>query len=215
MPIDLSKREYRKIDIRNIETRTEDDGRMIVEGYATTFNQPYTLMQDKRGVLDEQMDRSAFDGTDMSDTIMQYDHAGRVFARVKNNTLEITPDEHGLRIRAYLGGTEIGRQLYEEIAGGYTDKMSFGFTVEKDEVKRGKTEDGRTKLLRTIKKIGKLFDVSAVSLPANDATEISARNIGDGLIAEVLKEVQAEEERQRRIGEIRKILKREEPNHDE
>ena len=62
-------------------------------------------------------------------------------------------------------------------------------------------------MLRTITKIGKLFDVSAVSLPANDATEISARNVGDGLIAEVLKEVQAEEERQRRIGEIRKILK--------
>ena len=214
MPIDLSKREYRKIDIRNIETRTEDDGRMIVEGYATTFNQPYTLMQDKRGVLDEQMDRSAFDGTDMSDTIMQYDHAGRVFARVKNNTLEITPDEHGLKIRAYLGGTEIGRQLYEEIAGGYTDKMSIGFTVEKDEVTRGKTEDGRAKILRTITKVRKLYDISAVSLPANDATEISARSIGDGLIDEAVKEFQAEEERAKRIEEIRNILKGEQ-NHDE
>ena len=214
MPIDLSKREYRKIDIRNIETRKEDDGRMIVEGYATTFNQPYTLMQDKRGVLDEQVDRSAFDGTDMDDVIMQYDHAGRVFARVKNNTLEITPDEHGLKIRAYLGGTEIGRQLYEEIAGGYTDKMSFGFTVEKDEVQRGKTEDGRAKILRTITKIKKLYDVSAVSLPANDATEISARSIGDGLIDEAVKEFQAEEERAKRIEEIRNILKGEQ-NHDE
>lgn len=212
MPIDM-KREYRRIDIRNIETRKEEDGQMIVEGYATTFNQPYTLMEDKRGVLDEQVDARAFDGTDMSDVIMQYDHQGRVFARVRNNTLEIVPDEHGLKIRAYLGGTAIGRQLYEEIAGGYTDRMSFGFTVAEDDVQRGKAEDGRAKILRTIKRIGKLYDVSAVSIPANDATEISARSIGDGLIDEAMKEFQAEEERAKRIEEIRNILKGER-NHD-
>ena len=213
MPIDM-KREYRRIDIRNIETRKEEDGQMIVEGYATTFNQPYTLIEDKRGVLNEQVDARAFDGTDMSDVIMQYDHQGRVFARVRNNTLEIVPDEHGLKIRAYLGGTAIGRQLYEEIAGGYTDRMSFGFTVAEDDVQRGKAEDGRAKILRTIKRIGKLYDVSAVSIPANDATEISARSIGDGLIDEAMKEFQAEEERAKRIEEIRNILKGER-NHDE
>ena len=214
MPIDMNKREYRKIDIRNMEARKDEEAGMIVEGYATTFNQPYRLMEDERAVLDEQVDARAFDGTDMADVIMQYDHAGRVFARVKNSTLEITPDEHGLKIRAYLGGTEIGRQLYEEIAGGYTDKMSFGFTVAEDDVKRGKAEDGRTQLLRTIKRIGKLYDVSAVSLPANDATEISARSIGDGLIAEAMEEVRAEEERARRIEEIRNILKGEKTNDE-
>ena len=163
--------------------------------------------------MNEQVDRNAFAETDMSDVIMQYDHEGRVFARIANGTLEIEPDEHGLRIRANLGGTEIGRQLFEEIEGGYTNKMSFGFTVTGEERKTTKDADGHITVLRTITKIGKLFDVSAVSLPANDATEISARAIGDGLIAEVLKEVQAEEERQRRIGEIRKILKGEE-THD-
>ena len=207
MPIDMNKREYRRIDIHDIETRKEEDGQMVVEGYATTFNQPYTLIQDRKAVLDEQVDAGAFAECDMSDVIMQYDHAGRVFARVKNGTLAVDPDEHGLKIRAYLGGTEIGRQLFEEIAGGYTDKMSFGFTVAKDEVQRSKTEDGRMRILRTITKIGKLFDVSAVSLPANDATEISARAIGDGLIAEALEEVRAEEERAKRIEEIRNILK--------
>ena len=213
MPIDMN-REYRRIDVRNIEAREAEDGQMIVEGYATTFNKPYTLMEDKRGVLDEQVDARAFDETDMSDVIMQYDHQGRVFARVRNNTLEITPDEHGLKIRAFLGGTQIGRQLYEEISGGYTDRMSFGFTVAEDSVQRGKTDDGRAKILRTIKKIGKLFDVSAVSIPANDTTEISARSIGDGLIADAMKEFQAEEERAKRIEEIRNILKGEQ-NHDE
>ena len=186
---------------------------MIVEGYATTFNQPYKLLEDRDIILNEQVDRNAFAETDMTDVIMQYDHQGRVFARTRNNTLSIEPDEHGLKIRANLGGTEIGRQLYEEIKGGYTDRMSFGFTVAADERTR-RDEEGRTTILRTITKIGKLFDVSAVSLPANDATEISARTIGDGLITEAIEEINAEKERLRKIGEIRKILKGEKANDD-
>ena len=213
MPVKINEREYRKIDAL-METRTEEDGRMIVEGYATTFNQPYELMRMKDMIVNEQVDANAFAETDMSDVIMQYDHQGRVFARVKNGTLALTPNEHGLRIRADLSGTEIGRQLFEEINGGYTNKMSFGFTVAGENRKRSKDAEGNMILLRTITKIGKLFDVSAVSMPANDATEISARSIGDGLIAEAEKEIQAEEERERKIGEIRKILKGE-PDHDE
>lgn len=215
MPTKLDKREYRKIDATLMETRKADDGQMIVEGYATTFNQPYELWRDKGMIVNEQVDANAFAETDMSDTIMQYDHEGRVFARVKNGTLQLTPDEHGLKVTANLGGTEIGRQLFEEINGGYTNKMSFGFTVTGEKSQRSKDKDGNTVILRTITRVGRLYDVSAVSLPANDATEISSRNIGDGLIAEVLEEVRAEEERQRRIGEIRKILNQEDTNHDE
>ena len=214
MPTILDRREYRRIETEALETRTAEDGAMIVEGYATTYNQPYTLFREKDMIVREQVDPCAFDGTDMTDVIMQYDHEGRVFARVKNGTLELMSDEHGLKIRANLGGTEIGRQLFEEIQGGYTNKMSFGFTVADQKRTRSKDAEGNTVVLRTITRIGKLFDVSAVSLPANDATEISARSIGDGLIAEAEKEIQAEEERARKIGEIRKILKGEE-NHDE
>ena len=214
MPMKIDKREYRKIDAGLMETRTAEDGAKVVEGYATTFNSPYELWRDKEMTVNEQVDRNAFAETDMSDVIMQYDHEGRVFARIANGTLEIEPDEHGLKIRANLGGTEIGRQLFEEIQGGYTHKMSFGFTVADQKRTRSKDAEGNTVVLRTITRIGKLFDVSAVSLPANDATEISARSIGDGLIAEARKEIQAEEERARKIGEIRKILKGEE-NHDE
>ena len=215
MPVKIDSREYRKIDAAQMETRTEEDGRKIVEGYATTFNQPYELMRAKDMIVTEQVDPEAFSETDMSDTIMQYDHTGRVFARVKNGTLRLEPDAHGLKIIADLGGTEIGHQLYEEISGGYTDKMSFGFTVAGDKRTRSKDADGNTVILRTITKVGRLFDVSAVSLPANDATEISSRSIGDGLIAEVQEGVLAEQERQRRIGEIRKILNQEEKAHDE
>ena len=214
MPMKIDSREYRKIE-GLMETRKAEDGAMVVEGYATTYNQPYQLWRDKEMTVNEQVDPRAFDECDMSDVIMQYDHEGRVFARVKNGTLELESDDHGLKIRANLGGTEIGRQLFEEIDGGYTNKMSFGFTVAADRKERSEDKDGHVTILRTITKIGKLFDVSAVSLPANDATEISSRNIGDGLIAEALKEIQAEEERQRRIGEIRKILNQEDEKHDE
>ena len=204
MPV-KTNREYRKFE--GVELRKSEDGRMVVEGYATTFDQPYRLMGDKDVTINEQVDRHAFDETDMSDVIMQYDHEGRVFARLSNGTLQLEADDHGLKITADLGGTEIGRQLFEEINGGYTNKMSFGFTVTGDKKTRSKDENGHITVLRTITKIGKLFDVSAVSLPANDATEISARSIGDGLIAEALEEVKAEEERERKIGEIRKLLK--------
>ena len=159
MPVKIDRREYRKIDAALMETRRDDEGRMVVEGYATTFNQPYELMRDKDIIVNEQVDAHAFDETDMSDTIMQYDHEGRVFARVKNGTLELTPDEHGLRVRANLGGTEIGRQLFEEIDGGYTNKMSFGFTVTGQKRERMKDEDGNTVILRTITKVGRLFGI--------------------------------------------------------
>ncbi|MBO7088292.1 MAG: HK97 family phage prohead protease [Lentisphaeria bacterium] len=204
-----SDREYRNIQVQDLETRSAEDGGMFVEGYATTFNQPYRLCGDEQITVNEQIDRGAFAETDMSDVIMQYDHQGRVFARMSNGTLQLSQDDHGLKILADLGGTEIGRQLFEEIRGGYTNKMSFGFTVPEggDVRTRSKGEDGHITILRTITKVGKLYDVSAVSLPANDATEISSRTISDGLIAEAQEEIRAEEERQRKIGEIRKMLK--------
>ena len=124
---------------RCAEFRALDDAdSYIVEGYATTFEQPYTLYSDSSYELREVVDGHAFDKTDMSDVIMQYDHEGRVFARNRNKTLSLSPDENGLKITANLGGTEIGRQLYQEIKGGYTDRMSFAFIVsdEKREIGR-------------------------------------------------------------------------------
>lgn len=199
-----TSREYRRIDVHNLEVREEQDGRMIVEGYATTFNKRYALIEGGGFVWDEEIDPHAFDHTDMSDVIMQYDHEGRVFARTKNRTLELQPDDHGLHVRAYLEGTDIGRELYQEIKGGYTDKMSFGFTVS-DEKRSEEKVNGKTYFHRRITGIRKLYDVSAVSLPANDATEISARNYCDGVIAEYEAERLAAEQRAREI-EIIKIM---------
>lgn len=205
-------RQYRSFDLASIEHRKEEreDGgtEMIVEGYASTFNEPYVLWQDPMFTLREQVDPAAFDEADMSDVIMQYDHVGRVFARNTNGTLEVGPDEHGLKMRANLGGTEIGRQLYEEIDGGYTTKMSFGFTVKEDRREDHQDhETGKVEVLRTITKIGKLYDVSAVSLPANDATTISARSYCEGVIAEIREELAKREEEERARQEKIKRLK--------
>ena len=194
-------RQYRNIEVRALSA---NDDEKIVEGYATTFNDPYTLYSFKDYEVREQVDAHAFDEADLGDVIMQYDHQGRVFARTSNETLRLSVDDHGLKIRADLGGTEIGRQLYEEIKGGYTSKMSFGFTVKADE-RLITEEDNKTTVLRTITKIGKLYDVSAVSLPANDATSISARSYGEGVIAELTEEHRKAQERARRVQKI-KIL---------
>lgn len=195
-------RTYRDMEVRAL---TDNDG-YIVEGYASTFNDPYLLYKEEGYEVYEQVDKDAFKDTDMSDVIMQYDHEGRVFARMSNNTLVVSPDEVGLHIRADLGGTEIGRQLYEEIKGGYTNKMSFGFTVRKDDRAKEEQENGITKVLRTITDISKLYDVSAVSLPANPATSISSRADGEGVIAEAKEEIlKAEEERKAKERQRQKI----------
>ena len=207
MPMKLNDREYREIRVAELEVREEQDGRRIVEGYATTFDQEYRLYGDAHYEVYESVGRNAFDGADMADVIMQYDHEGRVFARKSNGTLELATDEHGLKIRADLGGTELGRQLYEEIKGGYTTKMSFGFSVKKSERREERDETtGKIVAHRKITEIRKLYDVSAVSLPANDATEISARNLSDGVIAQITEERRAAEERKRKIQIIKTLL---------
>ena len=197
-------RNYRQMEVRALEDQGEDS--YIVEGYATTFNELYTLYSEPGYRFQEVVDPKAFDETDMADVIMQYDHEGRVFARKSNGTLQLSVDDHGLKVRADLGGTEIGRQLYEEIRGGYTTKMSFGFTVQKDSMEQEQREDVLV-VTRRILGIKKLYDVSAVSLPANDATEISARTLGEGVIAEVKEEVRlANERRARKESLLKEIM---------
>lgn len=205
-------RQYRNIDVSSFERRSDDAGEKIVTGYATRFNEPYELYRVSYDgnvyIVREQVGREAFTDCDMDDVIMQYDHKGRVFARTSNGTLEVAPDQKGLRIRAQLGGTDLGRAVYDEIEGGYTTKMSFGFWVSQDKRERTEERDEDTgvttiTVLRTITRISKLYDVSAVSLPANDATSISARSFADGVIEELKQERLAAEKRERQKKAIR------------
>lgn len=197
--------EYRKIDVAGLELRSGDDNDMTVEGYATTFNQPYELYSWDDYIVREQVSPNAFDKCDMDDVIMQYNHQDRVFARTRNKTLELIVDEHGLKVRAQLSGTELGRQLYEEIKGGYTDRMSFGFTVKADE-RLSTAIDGKKDVLRTITEIERLWDVSAVSFPANDMTSISARSCFDGIV-EALKAQEALDAEKRHKEELKEEIR--------
>lgn len=186
MPMKCNEREYRDFTLAVIQAEeTEAEERKVVHGYASTFNEPYTLYSDDEVEIREQVSADAFENADMSDVIFQYNHEGRVFARVSNDTLKVAPDERGLAIEADLGGTDIGRGLYEEIKGGYTDKMSFGFTVKGQKWDESRLSDGRILELRTITEVGKVYDVSAVSIPANDGTSISVRNLSDGVIEKI------------------------------
>ena len=119
----------------------------------------------------ERIDAHALDGADMSDVIMQYDHEGRVFARQSNKTLILVPDHKGLLVAADLGRTDLARGLHQDIEAGMITKMSWAFTVAE-----GGDSYDRATHTRTIHKIKKVYDVSAVSIPANGDTEISARN---------------------------------------
>lgn len=179
-------REYRDMTLAAIDAKQDEEDqaeeRKVVEGYATTFDAPYVLYEDEDLVFLEQVDAKAFENTDMSDVIMQYNHEGRVFARQSNGTLEVKADDKGLFISADLGGTEIGRELFEEIRGGYTNKMSFGFKVDGEDWDEQRKDGEKDRVLRTITSISKLYDVSAVSIPANDATSISVRELSDGVI---------------------------------
>lgn len=186
MPV-KSEREYRNLS--EILAPTDE---MIVRGYATTFDQPYLLYSDDDVELWESVDRNAFAETNADDVIFQFDHEGRVYARSSNSTLSLRSDDHGLFVEANLGGTAIGRELYDEIKGGYITKMSFGFTVRKDEWNRRK-ENGKEISERRILDVKRLYDVSAVSIPANSATEISARSLIDGEIERIKAERLARE----------------------
>jgi HK97 family phage prohead protease len=162
-------RAFRSFDIEYRKVDDKEKKEMIVEGYALRFNSPTVIFEMDGIEYKEVIDPSALDGAIMDDVIFNYDHMGKVMARTRNNTLKLNRDSQGLYIEARLEGTSAGRELYEEIDGGYVDKMSFQFRIEEESYNK----DTRT---WTIKKIKKLYDVSAVSIPAYDTTSISARN---------------------------------------
>lgn len=195
--------QYRNMELRAVANGAEKP-EYRVSGYSTMFNQPFVLYRGKwdgtEYEIREQVDSHAFDTCDMSDVIFNLNHEGRVFARQSNGTLKLSIEEKGLHVNAYLGGTEEGRKIHQEIEGGYLTKMSYRFVVEDDKTEEF-TEGEKRVILRTITKIRKLYDVSVVSIPADDHTSISARSFSDGLIerlqAERLEaEKKAEDERQ-------------------
>lgn len=199
----MKEKEIRKLDIQFRAEDTED-GKMEIKGYAAVFNSPETY--DYTEVIDSK----AFDDADMSDVVLRYNHndSFMVLARTRNKSLELSVDEKGLMIDAFLQDdiTE-HKNIYNAIKSGLIDKQSFAFSVEEDEY------DYETDT-RTITKIGKLFDVSVVDQPFYNATDVSiARDLNNNDFLErresIRKEVEQqrlEEERQARLQEAKDKL---------
>ena len=201
-------REYREaLAIKTVRAEEGQEQSFMVEGYATTFNDEYELLRDGKYVVMEQIDRNAFKDTDMSDVVFMLDHEGRVYARTRNGSLGLEIDDHGLLTRTNLGLTESSRSVYEDIDAGLYDRMSFAFTVKEDVFTEEELDNGDIILHRNITQIGKLYDVSAVSFPANPNTDISARS-KDSIDGEI-KRFEAERLHEQEIKELRsRILAR-------
>ncbi len=180
------------------------DSNYYAEGYATTY-EPYVLYELEDGPIYERFDRGCFDGCDMSDVIYQLNHQGTVFARQSNGSLIVEPDNVGLFTAVDLSRTSAARNHYEEITAGMITKMSWGFIVG---------EYHYEPEIRTIvhTKVKKIFDVSGVSIPANNNTEINARSWADGVIDLAARSEAELDERRRRLR--LKIQLQEDPNNE-
>lgn len=184
-------REYRSMSAFEVTEVDGEEESYVVEGYATTFDEPYEL--EGCGGEREVILRSALDDADMSDVIFQLNHEGIVYARQSNGTMALMCDEHGLHTRADLRILDSGQELAKAIRSGLICKMSWGFRIADG----GYEYDPITRTF-TITKIEKVYDVSAVSIPANQGTEIHTRSAYlDGAIEAARKELAERTERAR------------------
>ncbi len=187
------KKEIRLAEIRALEP-TGDSQDMIVEGRAVVYDRP-TVMYEIDGIkYYEVIQRGALDGADMKDVPFKYNHSDAimVMARTRNKTLELIPDEQGLLVRAKLANTTSGRDLFELIKRGDIDKMSFAFTVAEHSYDR----DARTRKIIRFKRI---WDVSAVDIPAYSDTFIAARSYFEAQAEAERQAVEAAEELRKRL----------------
>jgi len=162
----LNDREVRMADM----TASEGSER-VVEGRAIVFDTPTLLYEWESVKYYEIIARGALEGADLSDVPFKYNHSEHtmVMARTRNKTLELKISDAGLDIRAELADTTAGNDLHKLVKRRDIDKMSFMFSV------RESSYDNETHT-RTITKIKKLWDVSAVDTPAYQDTYISARS---------------------------------------
>ena len=186
--------QMRDFRLLSVDTRKEDGKEsLVLEGIACTFDQETVLYKYSDYEYREKIEAGAFEDCDMTDVIFNYNHCGRVYARTRNGSLEVTVKEDGLHVRVTLMPDDNGHQeLYRDIQSGLIDKMSFAFTVRTASYEYIENADGPDVYIRTVKAIEKLYDVSAVDIPAYDTTSISARGAFDA-------------ERERREAESRKL----------
>lgn len=174
--------QFRDFRLTKIETRSNEDKKeeLVLEGIACTFDQETVLYKGKYYECREKIASGAFDKCDMSDVIFNFNHCGRVYARTRNKSLELSVKDDGLHMRAILMPEDNGHaELYRDIQCGLVDKMSFAFHVKESTYEYIERSEEPTIEIRTITEIDKLYDVSAVDIPTYDTTSISARGAFD------------------------------------
>ena len=160
------KQETRNFDA-DFEIRAEGDGMTFV-GYAAKFNS----RSENLGGFVETIERGAFSRSlrSRNDVKLLVNHdSGRVLASSRAKTLRLYEDEIGLKVEADLPNTSDGRDMAELLRRGDLNKMSFGFSVQKDSWNNEMTE-------RTLKSV-RLFEVSIVAFPAYEETEAMVRSL--------------------------------------
>ena len=161
-------------NLLKIETRADgEEEKMIVEGYPIVFDREAFIGDEDWGWF-EKVDHDAFKSADMSDVCLKYNHNDDflILARTRNGSLTLTPDEYGLFMHAELIDTTQNRDIYKMVKAELLQEGSFAFTIKDD---TQEMVDG--KVHRTIKSIGKLFDVAICPNGAyGDLTDIYARS---------------------------------------
>ena len=188
----LENRQFRTtqpFEVRQAEENAKSD--FLVSGYAMRY-EPYQLDEDRDGPIFEEFKREAFKDSDMNDVIMLYDHQGKVLARTSNETLKVTLDDIGMLMEADLSKSRAAKEMYEEIQAGLITKMSWSFRPGEYYF----DNETRTIVHDSIKKV---YDVSAVGIPANHDTNINARKFVDGVINKFKTERSKEQIRRKKL----------------
>lgn len=192
--ININPENFLKIEKSSRMEKREDgtekeieEEKMVLEGYPIVFNQETLIGSEQSGWIEE-IDPHALDEADMSDTPLKYNHQDitPILARVRNGSLKLTIDDKGLYMRAELLDTQQNKDFYKMVQAGLLDKMSFAFNVVEED-----RNDIAVPATRYIRKIGRLFDVSIVDVPAYDGTSLVARSKA---IAEARAKAEAEAE---------------------
>jgi len=140
----------------------------------------YDTKTDIGGMFEEIIEKGALKNADLSDVrfLVNHDTSKIPLARSrknsKNSTMRLKQDDSGLEIRVVLDteNNSEARNLYSAIQRGDITGMSFMFGID-DEEWENLDSDYPT---RHIKAISTVVEVSAVTFPAYESTQIAARD---------------------------------------
>lgn len=168
-----------------MELRELENNEEIIEGYALKFNQWSNPLGIKNQFV-ERINSRALEETDMSNTVAYVNHDKNQIVGRANANMDLEVDDIGLRFRIKPNNSTTTRDLIENIRSGLINQCSFAFTVAQEErAQEWVKSEERGMLERTINKIGKLFDVSMVTTPAYNDTEVIIGTRGLEMVEEL------------------------------